>query len=131
MTSSPPDYSPLPTSPTPPEKPPLTRTSSAAPATQDHSLRTRRALLFLAGALTVIVLGSSGYAATVGMSCPRKDRSGDLSRHHGHGDAHGVRGGMVKRDEPVASPTFSTSVYEDGQTSTFVYTTRPIVRHPF
>lgn len=124
---SPPAYSQLPTSSTP-EKPPLVRIDSATPATRDHSLRTRLALPFLAGALTVLILGSSGYAAAIGLDCHKKDRNGSTT-HLDNND--GVRpGGRVKRSEPVSSPTYSTSVYENGETSTFVYTTRPIVgRH--
>ncbi|KAK4702547.1 hypothetical protein P7C70_g3679, partial [Phenoliferia sp. Uapishka_3] len=44
--------------------------------------------------------------------------------------AEATKGGvrtLERRQETEAMPTYSTSVYENGDTSTFVYTTRPIV----
>lgn len=133
MTSSPPQYTRLPSSPVAlDEKPALHRTPSATP--QSASLdsvnstsrsRFRRAVFFTTGTLAITVLVASLYATNLALggpgSCSRW-RAGASETSHDEGMTR-----LRKRDAPVESPTYSISTYSNGETSTFVYTTRPIV----
>ncbi|ORY76551.1 hypothetical protein BCR35DRAFT_353352 [Leucosporidium creatinivorum] len=133
MASSPPQYTLLPSSPvTFDEKPPLHRNTSATPQTSsldspDSSSRARfrRAIFFTTGTLAITVLVASLYATNLALGgaggCSRW-RAGASETSHDEGMTR-----LRKRDAAVASPTYSTSTYTNGQTSTFVYTTRPIV----
>ena len=88
--------------------------SSSSPPT--HLARFRRAVYFFSGVLSIVVLAASLYGVQMAMGngCQWSFSASAPTR-------------LAKRDAVVPSPTYSTTTYSDGATSTFVYTTRPIV----
>jgi hypothetical protein len=133
MASSSPHYTLLPSSPVAVaqnEKPPLHRAPSASPqslSSPDSSRsRFRRAIFLTTGTLAITVLVASLYATNLAMGGPL----GGCSRWSGRASETAPQDmtRLRKRDSVQAQTSmYSTTTYTNGKTSTFVYTTRPIV----
>lgn len=129
-------YTPVPTAPDAPlpsesasEKAPrLARQISASPlrvtsppsSLAQHSRAYLFAVLALVSVVAVVGGGSLG-----GWSCSGRSRPADAAMDRDAKFASLMKRGVEPRAETTAK--YSTSTYDDGQTSTFVYTTRPIV----
>ncbi|KAL8291255.1 hypothetical protein RQP46_002233 [Phenoliferia psychrophenolica] len=135
-------YSPLPTDPATPlltaespnEKaaPKLARQISATPLRltppsplAQHSRLYLFTVLGFVGLLALVGGGAAGGWTCVGRSVREGGHAPPPLDVAGERDARFAK--LVKREEAEASPTYSTSTYANGETSTFVYTTRPIV----
>lgn len=125
MASTPPQYTLLPSQPSHNEKQPLSldeserASSSATPSSNTPQTRFRRVVFLLTGSLGLLVLAASLYGlnTAMGTSCRWSWQTREASSS--------TR--LARRDGLSPSPTYSTTTYTNGATSTFVYTTRPIV----
>ncbi|KAK4049950.1 hypothetical protein OIV83_003774 [Microbotryomycetes sp. JL201] len=129
----PPAYSSLPVSDDHHVKPKLERQDSATPELLRRTNKRRsctRQLMFLTGiTLAICVIASTAYAVSLVLygaphawaACAKRAKqpsttTNDVTRHQRHN---------FPRQQ--ASPTYSTTTNSNGDVSTFVYTTRPII----
>lgn len=129
--SSPPTYTLLPASSTPPD--PEKAPHSTPPPFPSHAARSTRARAYalalgglISAAVLVVLLYAGRASGLMAMACGSATASSWAGLTAGTDEfAVADQDGEGKADE---LPAYSTSVYENGETSSFVYTTRPIVR---